>query len=882
MTKTRKKQILSLITSMTLLSGVFLPCGTTALAADRQNPVYYGDQAPESAPAATENGSCIENTSVLSSADIAHGKTVKVWFSSQNGTGTVYYDVYYKKATSAKWSKAVENTGAEFVKIKPSVATDYIIRVDAKDNNGNIDTLELPLKVSKPLTNISYLSSEAISFEDSIKVYCRSEGGVGQTEYAVYYKKSSDDSWIRGKNYSTSDMVFIRPKAAAEYSVKVKAKDESGVINEKTLAFKVKSSSNLQNRSELSASSINIGDSVTIRNASAGGDQNGVQFAAYYRKITTENWSKISAYTDDEDIQFTPAKTGEYVIRTKVRDGSGKIINKDIPLTVTTKPAEPAFSAAETDDTIDMIKINSLDDYIAMQREVDPSYEAPSVLPTKVDNSTSEYFPAIVKQEGSTCCIYSTTYYQYTYEYNRIHNIVTNENNCFSPAYTYNLATDVNLHGMSKDHAYTHLKYGAVTSDLVPFGYEPYSQNGKVYFRNLPLNEEIYRSAADHRIRHYYKFKQFGEWEVYEDPKTHEVEIKKQSLVKSVDDEYIIPVKTALADGHVLTFKCYPKWRTRVLQATDDPEINKGVVGQESVYYSFSQESVHVVTAVGYDDNIWTDVNGNGQIDPGEMGALKVADSDGTEKEHHNDGYLWIAYDALNLVSCVKGFELTDEDQAVKNPGKKLWRYNGAFEFCGIQLMPADYKPSVFMHYVANTNDRVNSYAYLTGEYNGKTVTECMDPFNHTVGQFAAVPYNLIYRSEYAHFVYDISTAMRKLGADDYTKVNWTVKLECQGTDDTFMKVSDVYLCDEKNYRIYRTNGTFPINLSANTSRSLTLSEGIKPLMKKGPVGFGKDSVIQERLGVLAATCAARKRLPLRTAAIRRRLLFFIVRLYSR
>ena len=42
------------------------------------------------------------------------------------------------------------------------------------------------------------------------------------------------------------------------------------------------------------------------------------------------------------------------------------------------------------------------------------------------------------------------------------------------------------------------------------------------------------------------------------------------------------------------------------------------------------------------------------------------------------------------------------------------------------------------------------------------------------------------------------------------------------------------------------------------------------------------SSYIQERLGVLAATCAARQRLPLRTSAIRQRLLFFIARLYSR
>ena len=42
------------------------------------------------------------------------------------------------------------------------------------------------------------------------------------------------------------------------------------------------------------------------------------------------------------------------------------------------------------------------------------------------------------------------------------------------------------------------------------------------------------------------------------------------------------------------------------------------------------------------------------------------------------------------------------------------------------------------------------------------------------------------------------------------------------------------------------------------------------------------DWYIQERLGVLAATCAARQCLPLRTSTICRRLLFFIARLYSR
>ena len=594
---------------------------------------------------------------------------------------------------------------------------------------------------------------------------------------------------------------------------------------------------------------------MTISNASAGGDQNDVQFAAYSKYTINGVWKRISDYTDSENIQFTPAKTGEYIIRTKVKDNSGKVVNKDIPLTVTIKPADQTLSAGEINDTESEHTIFNLEDYAAIQREVDPDYTLPVNLPSRVNNAKSKYFPSIIKQGDSNICVpCSIAYYMYTYEYNRLHGITTNEMNSFSPIFTYNQEEDENLGGTWDGGICSHLKNtGAADKAHAPFGdevinelignlesEEEIKEKLTPYYRDLPLDEDVYRYAADHRIQYYYHYSDYGESE--------------DSVISSVNDPDIMPIKAALADGHVLSaYTYYPGWRTRSLRDnpdTNNPEINKDVVNQSCFYYCLkpSGENVlwHRVTVVGYDDNIWTDVNGNKKIDHGEMGALKIANSWGEDwTDKHVEGCFWLAYDALNKVSCV------EPDPTITNGNTPKYkspdRIKGLNDFTGIQLMPADYKPSVFVHYVANTNDRVNSYTYLTGEYNGKTITECIDPYAHNKVDKKPVPYNLSNPGGNAHFVYDISTMLRKLGANDYTKVKWTVKFESGDGDnvDVAWTISDVYLCDEKNYRIYRTNGTFPILLNTGDVEVLSLSDISTRYAKVNYRGFSDQVNLQ-------------------------------------
>jgi len=59
------------------------------------------------------------------------------------------------------------------------------------------------------------------------------------------------------------------------------------------------------------------------------------------------------------------------------------------------------------------------------------------------------------------------------------------------------------------------------------------------------------------------------------------------------------------------------------------------------------------MTIVGYNDNIWTDINNNRKVDDGEKGALKIANSWGAN--WMNDGFIWLSYDALRKISTVTG-----------------------------------------------------------------------------------------------------------------------------------------------------------------------------------------------------------------------------------
>ena len=180
------------------------------------------------------------NTSTLSASTIVLGDSVTVNCSAAYGTAPYTYSVYYRREGSTKWTTAQSNNTNATVNITPKAAMNYEILVEASDADGKTDSRTLTLTVNKPLQNTSVLGSEFTWLGEKAKVRCSAEGGLGNYQYAVYYKKSYAEKWVKARGYSTSDVVYITPKTAVKYDVRVYVKDGRNKVAVKNLTLTVR------------------------------------------------------------------------------------------------------------------------------------------------------------------------------------------------------------------------------------------------------------------------------------------------------------------------------------------------------------------------------------------------------------------------------------------------------------------------------------------------------------------------------------------------------------------------------------------------------------------------------------------------------------------
>jgi C1A family cysteine protease len=267
-----------------------------------------------------------------------------------------------------------------------------------------------------------------------------------------------------------------------------------------------------------------------------------------------------------------------------------------------------------------------------------------AVLPAAVDNSALPSFPP-VRSQGSlgSCAAFSTTYYAGTHMTGLArgwHNRDNADNTRkLSPKWSYNFANGGNDAGswfstimdvMLKLGAPSWSEFPYVGDNTNPANYLEWSQAAAVW-----------RSAAGNR------FQQIGR-------------------VQAVDTgSGLANLKALLADGYAILYATHVfSWQ--FMPFGDDPATttDNALVGRQCCWkVSAEANSGHAMTVVGYNDDVWTDINKNGTVDSGEKGALKVVNSwglTGWGQAGSSDGFGWIAYDALKSASGVHGVGSTN------------------------------------------------------------------------------------------------------------------------------------------------------------------------------------------------------------------------------
>ncbi|MGZ5424744.1 MAG: C1 family peptidase [Candidatus Aminicenantales bacterium] len=259
-------------------------------------------------------------------------------------------------------------------------------------------------------------------------------------------------------------------------------------------------------------------------------------------------------------------------------------------------------------------------------------------LPVSVDNSQLRFFPPI-RNQGSlgSCASFSSTYVQLSYMTAFQRNLDIRDSadntNKYSPKWSYNMLNDGSNNGSSLYQNYALLnRNGAAT-----WAEFPYDANYLAWC----LNPAAWRNALSVRT----KVTQYV-----------------RDASTAVGTEL---VKELLADGYVVVFGTYiTSWVFKPAQDDASTSADDAAVGKSVAFWLNGSEGSHAMTIVGYNDAVWTDINANSVIDPGEKGAFRIANTWGPG--WYESGFTWLAYDALKSISAVTDGPSTSRVAAIQ------------------------------------------------------------------------------------------------------------------------------------------------------------------------------------------------------------------------
>jgi len=226
---------------------------------------------------------------------------------------------------------------------KPGTAKQHTLKCVITDSTGATATVTKTFTAegddiddpTPDLANNSTVSATSIALGKTVTLTGKASGGKAPYYYALQYKKSSSSSWSTiGTKYDTVNSGTFKPGSAVNYDVRVTVKDAAGKTAAKSWTVKVTNSTPLTNNSTVSATSIDLGKTVTLTGKASGGTSP-YYYALQYKKSTASSWTTIGTkYSTTNTGSFKPGSAVNYDVRVTVKDKNGKTAAKSWTLKV--------------------------------------------------------------------------------------------------------------------------------------------------------------------------------------------------------------------------------------------------------------------------------------------------------------------------------------------------------------------------------------------------------------------------------------------------------------------------------------------------------------------------------------------------------------------
>ncbi len=282
--------------------------------------------------AVVEVSSSLTCKAKLSTTSIEAGNPLTVSLSYSGGSSPYKFAFYAQKPSSSTWICLKDFSAETSVTFKPTTAGKYKICVKCKSSSNVVakDYADLTVTGSS-LRNVSEISTRSIDLGQSVTLKGSAAEGTAPYQYAYYYKHSTSKNWTTQKSYSTTSRVDVKPAKTGTYNVCIKVKDAKGIVVKKYFDVIVKAK--LVNTSSITPVVIGKGSTVKVT-CTANGGSGSYQYAVFYKKTTSKNYTKARDYASGTTVNIKPAYTGKYDIRVKAKDSNNSIVNKDFVVTV--------------------------------------------------------------------------------------------------------------------------------------------------------------------------------------------------------------------------------------------------------------------------------------------------------------------------------------------------------------------------------------------------------------------------------------------------------------------------------------------------------------------------------------------------------------------
>lgn len=237
-------------------------------------------------------------------------------------------------------------------------------------------------------------------------------------------------------------------------------------------------------------------------------------------------------------------------------------------------------------ETLYCVEFTSAGEYKLGHSTWKPSPDASVVLPTRVDNSVRKYFPPIIKQHWNTCSQQSALHYIFAYEMNYQRNAYG-----LKTANQYPATWSWNFVNNGVDQGSELIEGWHVAREMGVPSVDDYGQSGSKGTSGWMSGYDLYHRAMKNRV---------SNWEFFRIDDEVGLDRAKTWLYNHGNPE--------LSVGGLLAIDFPPTGHVLDRIPAGDYESGKTIVKQ------WGEGGGHLMTYVGYDDQVGYDFNGDGSI----------------------------------------------------------------------------------------------------------------------------------------------------------------------------------------------------------------------------------------------------------------------------